>query len=42
MKTVTHSLGMSLDGYVVDSTGGFDWTKPDDEEFQFVTEEIRR
>lgn len=34
-------MGMSLDGYVTDPGGGLDWTAPDDELFQFVTDEIR-
>jgi dihydrofolate reductase len=41
MRTVTYSLGLSLDGYVMGPDGGFDWAAPDDEMFAFVTEEIR-
>ena len=42
MRTVSYSMGVSLDGYVVGPDGGFDWTAPDDEVFAFVTEEIRK
>jgi dihydrofolate reductase len=42
MRSVTYSMGVSLDGYIVGPDGGFDWTPPDDEIFSFVTEEIRQ
>jgi dihydrofolate reductase len=41
MRKVTYSMGVSLDGYIVGPDGTFDWTAPDDEVFQFVTDEIR-
>jgi dihydrofolate reductase len=41
MRSVTYSMGVSLDGYVVGPNGDFDWTAPDDEVFRFVTDEIR-
>jgi dihydrofolate reductase len=41
MRSVTYSMGVSLDGYVVGPDGTFDWTEPDEEVFRFVTEEIR-
>ncbi|AWB86058.1 dihydrofolate reductase family protein [Mycetocola zhujimingii] len=41
MRTVTYSMGMSLDGYVVDPHGDLDWGAPDDDVFSFVTDEIR-
>jgi len=41
MRTVTYSMGVSLDGYIVGPDGDFDWTAPDEEVFQFVTEELR-
>ena len=31
MRSVTSSMGMSLDGYIVGPDGGFDWTTPDPE-----------
>ena len=42
MRSVTYSMGVSLDGYIVGPDGGFDWTAPDDEVFRFVTEQIRQ
>jgi dihydrofolate reductase len=41
MRSVTYSMGVSLDGYVVGADGDFGWTGPDEEVFRFVTEEIR-
>ncbi|MFD8816296.1 dihydrofolate reductase family protein [Streptomyces sp. NPDC059627] len=41
MRSVTCSMGVSLDGYVVGPDGDFGWTPPDEEVFGFVTEEIR-
>jgi dihydrofolate reductase len=40
MRRVTYSMGVSLDGYVIGPDGRFDWTAPDDEVFQFATDEI--
>lgn len=42
MRTVTYSMGVSLDGYIVGPDGSFDWTAPDEELFRFVTDEIRQ
>ena len=41
MRTVTYSMSMSLDGYIVGPDGGFDWTEPDPEVFRFWIDEIR-
>jgi dihydrofolate reductase len=41
MRSVTYSMGVSLDGYIVGPDGGFNWTAPDEEAFRFVTNEIR-
>jgi hypothetical protein len=41
MRSVTYSMGVSLDGYIVGPDGAFDWTAPDDEVLRFVTDEIR-
>jgi dihydrofolate reductase len=41
VRSVTYSMGVSLDGYIVGPDGGFDWTAPDEEVFAFVTDEIR-
>src|SRR6202046_5086433 len=40
MRSVTYSMGVSLDGYIVGPDGGFNWTAPDEEIFRFVTDEI--
>ncbi len=42
MRSVTYSMGVSLDGYIAGPDGGFDWTAPDEELFRFVTDEIRQ
>ena len=41
MRSVTYSMGVSLDGYIVGPFGDFDWTVHDEEVFRFVTDEIR-
>ena len=41
MRSVTYSMGVSLDGYIVGPDGGFQWTAPDDGLFQFAIEQIR-
>ncbi|MFE7753587.1 dihydrofolate reductase family protein [Streptomyces sp. NPDC057429] len=41
MRSVTYSMGVSLDGYVVGPDGGFDWTPPDEEVHRFATDEVR-
>ncbi|MCB8908193.1 MULTISPECIES: dihydrofolate reductase family protein [unclassified Streptomyces] len=41
MRSVTYSMGVSLDGYIVGPDGGFDWTAPEDEVFRFWIDEIR-
>ncbi|MGO9455459.1 MAG: dihydrofolate reductase family protein [Acidimicrobiales bacterium] len=41
MRSVTYSMGVSLDGYIAGPHGEFDWTEPDEEVFRFVTDEIR-
>jgi dihydrofolate reductase len=42
MRSVTYSMGVSLDGYIVGPDGSFGWTAPDEEVFSFVTDEIRQ
>ncbi|WP_349816664.1 dihydrofolate reductase family protein [Mycobacterium antarcticum] len=37
---MTYSLGVTLDGYVMDPDGGIDWAVPDEEVFAFCLEEI--
>ncbi|MGY4648572.1 dihydrofolate reductase family protein [Mycobacterium sp. URHB0021] len=41
MRSVTYSMAMSLDGYIVGPDGGFDWGAPDEEVFRFCIDEIR-
>jgi dihydrofolate reductase len=41
MRSVTYSMAVSLDGYVVGPDGGFDWAAPDEELFRFCIDEIR-
>jgi dihydrofolate reductase len=41
MRSVTYSMGVSLDGYIAGPDGDSDWAAPDEEGFRFVTDEIR-
>lgn len=41
MRSVTYSMGVSLDGYIVGPDGGFDWTAPDEEVFRSSIDEAR-
>jgi dihydrofolate reductase len=41
VHSVTYSMSMSLDGYIVGPDGRFDWTAPDPEVFRFWIDEIR-
>jgi dihydrofolate reductase len=41
MRSVTYSMNVSLDGYIVGPDGGFQWSPPDDEVFGFATDQIR-
>ncbi len=40
MRSVTYSMSLSLDGYIVGPDGSFDWTMPS-EVFRFWIDEIR-
>jgi dihydrofolate reductase len=42
MRSVTYSMGMSLDGYIVGPDGSFDWTTPDPDVFRFWIDDIRQ
>ncbi|MFF9623786.1 dihydrofolate reductase family protein [Streptomyces griseosporeus] len=42
MRSVTYSMSMSLDGYIVGPDGGFDWTAPDPDVFRFWIDEIQQ
>ncbi|MFE9030652.1 dihydrofolate reductase family protein [Streptomyces iakyrus] len=41
MRSVTYSMNVSLDGYIVGPDGDFNWTAPDDDVFRFWIDEIR-
>jgi dihydrofolate reductase len=41
MRSVTYSMSVSLDGYIVGPDGSFNWTVPDQEVFRFWIDEIR-
>lgn len=40
-RSVTYSMGVSLDGYIVGPDGSFDWGVPDEEVFHLATDEVR-
>ncbi|MEU2913033.1 dihydrofolate reductase family protein [Streptomyces massasporeus] len=42
MRSVTYSMNVSLDGYIVGPDGGFDWTGPDEDVFRFWIDQIRQ
>jgi dihydrofolate reductase len=41
MRSVIYSMSVSLDGYIVGPDGSFEWTKPDEEVFRFITDQTR-
>jgi dihydrofolate reductase len=41
MRSVTYSMNVSLDGYIVGPDGDFNWSAPDDDVFRFWTDQIR-
>ena len=41
MRSVTYSMSVSLDGYIVGPDGGFDWTGPDPDVFRSWIDEVR-
>ena len=41
MAKLIYVANVSLDGYVEDARGGFDWTEPTDEVFTFITDLVR-
>jgi dihydrofolate reductase len=41
MRSVTYSMSVSLDGYIVGPDGDFAWTTPDEEVFRFWIDETR-
>ncbi|WP_417235274.1 dihydrofolate reductase family protein [Arthrobacter sp.] len=41
MRSVTYSMSVSLDGYIVGPDGTFDWSEPDEQVFQFYLDELK-
>lgn len=41
MAKLIYVSNVSLDGFIEDEHGGFEWTEPDDEQFAFVTDLVR-
>jgi dihydrofolate reductase len=41
MGALIYLTNVSLDGYIEDEHGSFDWTEPDDEVFAFITDLVR-
>ncbi|HZP15209.1 MAG TPA: dihydrofolate reductase family protein [Nocardioides sp.] len=41
MAKLMYVTNVSLDGYIEDERGSFDWTEPDDELFAFITDLVR-
>ena len=41
MATLIYVTNVSLDGFIEDEHGNFDWTQPDDEQFAFITGLVR-
>jgi dihydrofolate reductase len=41
MAKLIYVSNVSLDGYIEDEDGNFDWTEPDDEVFAFITDLVR-
>ena len=41
MAKLLYVTNVSLDGFIEDEHGRFDWTEPDDEQFAFITDLIR-
>jgi dihydrofolate reductase len=41
MAKLIYVTNVTLDGFIEDEHGSFDWTQPDDEQFAFITDLIR-
>jgi dihydrofolate reductase len=41
MAKLLYVTNVSLDGFIEDERGRFDWTQPDDEQFAFITDLVR-
>jgi dihydrofolate reductase len=42
VRSVTYSMSVSLDGYIMGPDGAFGWADPDEEVFRFATDEVER
>src|ERR1700712_1325655 len=40
MPMLIYSMGVSVDGFIADREGAFDWTVPSDEQFRFHLEQV--
>ena len=41
MAKLIYVTNVTLDGFIEDEHGSFDWTEPDDEQFAFITDLVR-
>jgi hypothetical protein len=41
MAKLIYISNVTLDGFIEDARGGFDWTEPDEEVFAFITDLVR-
>src|SRR3954452_12228770 len=41
MAKLIYVSNVSLDGFIEDDQGRFDWTEPDDQQFAFITDLVR-
>ncbi len=41
MAKLIYVTNVSLDGFIEDEHGAFDWTEPDDQQFAFITDLVR-
>jgi dihydrofolate reductase len=41
MAGLVYVINMSLDGFIEDANGSFDWSEPSDDQFLFITDLIR-
>ncbi len=41
MAKLIYIINMSLNGYITDSSGSYNWSDPSDEVFRFITDRLR-
>jgi len=41
LAKLIYIINVSLDGYIEDAQGSFDWTEPSDKVFTFITDLVR-